>query len=164
MDSYICNGNKYRYSKGYIGLPIEINASLPKEIGVESNTLTIKSSFHISLVCVKNILNQNSREGLEKKIIESFCKFTTENDISFIRFTDEFRFAISEGRKTIVAMCEVSNLNKFFRLLSEELGVEVPTQPTHVTLYTLQPDLGIGLNSQEELEDKSKVVKVDINL
>lgn len=159
MKTYICGGEKYACDKGYIYMPIKIADTLPKSIEVEGNTLILKSSFHASLLCVKNILAEQNKE-LEQKIIESFCKFASENDISFVKFTGEFRFSEFEERKTILARCEISNLEKFSNQLSKELNIEIPTQPTHITLYTLQSDLGIGLNSFTELEEKSRVIDI----
>jgi hypothetical protein len=96
----------------------------------------------------------------EQVILDHFCNFVAKNDFSFLRFNGEFRLAKSEDRETIVARCEVTNLDKFTASLSGTLGIEIPPQPTHVTLYTLQPDLGIGLNSSVEIETKSAVIEV----
>ena len=163
MKKYICNGSKYVYDKGYVYLPIEIG-ELPKEVNIGGDKLSLKSSFHVSLICVRDILAKNNKENLEQIILDYFCKFILENDVSFIKFTGEFRLAKSEERKTIVARCEVSNLEKFLQQISNELGIEALNQPTHVTLYTLQPDLGIGLNSFAELEKKSISTEVPIEI
>jgi hypothetical protein len=159
MKNYICNTNKYAYDKGYIYLPIEIN-ELPKKINIDGDSLSLKSSFHVSLLCTKDILSKHQKENLEQVILDNFCKFVLENDISFVKFNGEFRLAKFEGRKTIIARCEVSNLEKFSQQLSNQLRIDIPTQPAHVTLYTLQPNIGIGMNSFTELETKS--VSVDV--
>lgn len=159
MTNFICNSNKYIYSKGYIHMPVMVNV-LPTEINFDGESLKLKSSFHASLMHVKGLLILNNKEGLENLILEKFCNFVKDKEINFLKYTGEFRFAQSEGRKTIVARCEVSNLEKFSNQLASELNIKVPTQPTHVTLYTLQPDIGIGLNSFEELEQKSHAIEI----
>ena len=159
MKDNICNSDKYTYNKGYICLPIEI-APLPKTIDVDGNILNLKSTFHVSLLCIKNILEKNNRENLEQLIIEKFCSFISKNEISFLKFNGEFRFAQFKERKTIIARCEVSHLVEFINFLSKELSIEIPLPPTHVTLFTLQPDMGIGLNSYEELGVKSKIIDI----
>ncbi len=156
--NYICGGNKFTYSKGYIALPLEING-LPETISVEGETLQRRSSFHVSLLCVNDILKEHDGD-LEGKILDSFCSFVNKNDISFVRYTGDFRFAQKDERKSLVARCEVSNLKEFSESLGRELGIEIPPQPTHVTLYTLQPDMGIGLNSPADMEGKSIPVQV----
>jgi hypothetical protein len=154
----ICGNTKYKYSKGYIGLPVEIS-NLPKTIVIDSKTLSLKSTFHVSLVCVKNILLAHKDiPNLEKKILDVFCKFVSKNEISFEKYKDEFRYAKDGERETIVAMCAVSNIEKLFKILNKEFGLETETPPTHVTLYTLQPDMGIGLNNMSDIENKTEVI------
>jgi len=155
----ICNTDKYAYGKGYIYLPIELTG-LPKEFDLEGETLSLKSSFHVSLVCVKDLLAKYDKENLEQMIFDQFCAFVAKNDINFLKFTGEFHLAKHEERKSLVAICEVSNLDNFTSSLSQELGLEISLQPTHVTLYTLQPDMGIGLNNPTDLENKSVIVDV----
>lgn len=155
--NYICGGTKFAYSKWYIGLPVEVG-SLPDTVTIEGETLHKKSSFHISLICVKDILSKNP--GVEQEVLDEFCSFAEKKDISLIRYTGEFRFAQHEERKTLVALCEISNLRELLESLGKKLGMALPSQPTHVTLYTLQPDAGIGLNSPADMESKSIPVEV----
>lgn len=155
--NYICGGTKFAYSKRYIGLPVEVG-SLPDTVTIEGETLQKKSSFHVSLICVKDILSKNP--GVEQEVLDEFCAFVKQKNISFVRYTGEFHFVRHEERKTLVALCEVSNLLEFSEILSRKLGMTLAPQPTHVTLYTLQPDAGIGLNSPADMETKSVLVEV----
>ena len=154
--NFICGGTKFIYSKGYIGLPVMLD-NLPDAVFVQGETLQKKSSFHVSLLCVKDILANNPDS--EQDVMETFCAFVADQDISFIRYMGEFRFVQHEERKTLVALCEVSNLSEFSSVLGKKLKMEIPPQPTHVTLYTLQPDIGIGLNSSVDMEQKSTSVE-----
>lgn len=155
--NYICGGTKFAYSKGYTGLPVDLN-NIPETVSVEGETLRRKSSFHVSLICVKDILSKNP--DVEQKAIDAFCSFAEKNDVSFIRYTGEFRFAQHNEKKTLVALCEISNLLELSENLGSKLGMLLPSQPTHVTLYTLQPDAGIGLNSHADMETES--IPVDV--
>lgn len=155
--NYICGGNTFTYSKGYIALPVEIHG-LPESVRIENETLQRRSSFHVSLLCVKDLLEKHG--NIEEKILDSFCSFVNKNDISFVKYSGEFRFAKNGERKSLVVRCETSNLKEFSVLLGRELGMSIPPQPTHVTLYTLQPDAGIGLNSPADMEAKSLPVQV----
>jgi 16S rRNA (adenine1518-N6/adenine1519-N6)-dimethyltransferase len=156
-ETLICNSSNITYDKGYIALWCE-NYDLPETIEIEGNTLTKKDHFHVSLLCVKNILETHPDK--EEEIIQHFCDFLQEHEIKFKGFTKKFRLATREERKSVIAMCKVSNLDAFAKYLSQKIGMEVAIQPTHVTIYTLQPSMGIGLNSPEELEEKSKLVDV----
>jgi hypothetical protein len=154
---YICGGSKFAYSKGYIGLPVIID-NLPMKVEVSGTVLKRKSSFHISLVCVKDILAK--KPDAEQVVLSEFCKFTSENDISFLGYTGEFRLAEYGERKSIVALCTVSNLNIFLELLSVKIGINIPAQPTHITLFTLQQEIGVGLNTPADMETKSRIVEL----
>jgi 16S rRNA (adenine1518-N6/adenine1519-N6)-dimethyltransferase len=153
----ICNSSNITYDKGYIALWCD-DYDLPDTIEIEGDILTKKDHFHVSLLCVKSILETHPDK--EEKIIQHFCDFTQEYEIKFKGFTKDFRLAAREERKSIVAMCKVSNLDAFAEYLSEQIGAEVAVQPTHVTIYILQHNMGIGINSPEELEEKSKLIEV----
>jgi serine protease inhibitor len=152
--NYICESEKHKYSKGYLYLPINLNVEkLPENITIQDTQLQIKSSFHVSLICIKNIEQDSGTENIGEKIINLFCEFIKENDINFDGFTGEFRFAKREedDRRSLVGMCNISNLNNFFDKINSDLGLNIPYQPTHVSLYTLVPDEAIGLNSLEDI-------------
>lgn len=156
-DKLICNSKDFTYNKGYIALRCK-NYDIPETFKVDGETLLKKDSFHISLVCIKNLLD--IKPEIESGVLEHFCNFLQENEIKFEGFTKEFRLAKHEERTSVVALCKVSNLHKFSDYLSEKIGIVVAPQPTHVTIYTLQQNAGIGLNSPEEMDEKSKPIEV----
>ncbi len=163
MKNYICDKNKYFFGNGYIATSVEIE-NLPKKLTLNNRTFLIKSSFHVSLVCVKNIVLRLG-EDFEQKIINLFCDFTSKNKISFIDYKEEIRYAVDKktGRETIIIMCDVSNLKKFFGALNKKFGLNTETPPTHVTLYTLQQDKGIGLNNISDIKDKTIIITEQIS-
>ena len=156
-ETLICNSSNITYSKGYIVLWLD-TYPLPEKIEVGEVTLLKKDHFHVSLLCVKNILE--SQPDIEQDILNHFCDFIKDNDMKFDGFTTEFRLATRDDRKSIVAICRVSNLDKFFNYLSEKIGTTISHQPTHVTIYTLQSNIGIGLNSKSEMEQKSVSIEI----
>jgi len=156
-DSLICNSENITYNKGYIALWCK-DYDLPDTFEVGGETLLKKDHFHVSLLCVKNILGV--KPDIEDEVLQHFCDFIKGNEIKFEGFTKEFRLAQNDERKSVVALCKVSNLHEFAEYLTEKIGVTVAPQPAHITIYTLQPNAGIGLNSPEEMEDKSKLIEV----
>lgn len=154
-ETLICNSSNITYNRGYIALWLE-NYALPETLNIDSISMLKKDHFHVSLLCVKNILENNP--GSEKNILHHFCNFIKDNEVKFEGFTKEFRLAERNERKSIVALCKVSNLQRFTEYLTEKIDIEVAPQPTHVTIYTLQHNIGIGLNSPEEMEDKSRSI------
>lgn len=156
-DTLICSTSNITYNKGYIALWCE-NYDLPDTFEIGDEALIKKDHFHVSLLCVKNILEVYPDK--EDEIIQYFCDFLKDNEIKLEGFSGEFRVATHEERKSLVGLCVVTNLHKFAEYLTEQIRLEVAPQPAHVTLYTLQQNMGIGLNSSDELEEKSVVVSV----
>ncbi|PCI27726.1 hypothetical protein COB55_05210 [Candidatus Wolfebacteria bacterium] len=162
MKNYICNNTEYFFGNGYIAVPVLIE-SLPKTLEVNGKILFLKSSFHVSLVCVKDIVSQYGTAA-EQRVIDLLCNFVSENKISFTNYKDEVRYAVDEetGRETLIVMSDVSNIDEFFKRLNKELGFNIEVPPTHITLYTLQPDKGIGLNTSSDIEEKSTILTEEI--
>jgi hypothetical protein len=158
---YICNTQKFKYNKGYLALPIRLDSDkLPKTLFAENTALSIKTSFHVSLMCIKNVEENTDIENIAAKITNLFCEFIENHEIHFENFTGIFRFTErdEDGRKSLVGMCNIKNLNNFFDKVNTDLELNIPYQPTHVSLYTLNLDEAIGLNSQEDIEAMTKDV------
>ncbi len=158
-EKFICDGEKYTFKKKTIGLPVVIEG-LPDKLDIEGCTLLRRSSFHVSLVCIGKIIEKQNIQApdFENVVINDFCEFVSQNDISLIRYRDEFRFVAQNERQSVVAMCEVTNLERFFDLLNRKYQLHLETPPTHVTLYTLQPDAGIFLTDSNDIEKLTKTV------
>lgn len=160
---FICDGEKYEVGgskNDIIGLPVTF-AGLPPKIEVEGYTLSLKSSFHVSLVCIGKIIEKNKLKDIElvNKVVSDFCEFISHTNIDLMCYRDEFRF-ISEGEnRAVVVMCDISNLDKFFDLINQKYGLHLECPPTHVTLYTLQPNIGIFLTDSDDMENLSKPIE-----
>lgn len=136
-------------------LPTEL---LPERVELNGIPLVKKSSFHVSLVCVKEIVLQYEAAGhkddteFAQAILERFSRYVTKHPITFLGFRDEFRHVVRGEDESIIVVCDVSNLTQFFDELNTEYGLQIPYQPTHVTLYTLKPNVGIGISSQTNMQ------------
>jgi hypothetical protein len=164
---FIC-GNKYTISgTNTIALSVEI-FNLPARINVENSDLVSKSTFHISLVCINEIIHKNkiTDTNFKDSVVADFCNFVQENDVDLIKYTNEFRFVEQNDQKSIVAFCEVSNINKFFDILNEKYNLNLECPPMHVTIYLLEGKLGIFLTDTNDLNDFTKIIPnpIGINL
>ncbi|HET7673836.1 MAG TPA: hypothetical protein VFK11_04990 [Candidatus Saccharimonadales bacterium] len=141
---------------GYIRLEDLKLGELPKNIKVDGSELVIKQEFHISLVWVgrlKEMVNEPDKEKIKKEMIAEFEQFTKEHPMTDFDLTKELRLVNKEGRKSVIAMAEVPGIEAFFERLSRKYDVNLPVQPTHITLYTLPTDkIGIGILSYGELD------------
>lgn len=166
MIDFICDNNKYTFNDKSltISLPVS-NFNLPNKIKLEENDLCLKSNFHITLVPIGKIIEKNNLkiENLSNFILKDFCDFISFNSIDLIEYSNEYRFVQEKDLRTIVVMCKVSNLDKFFKLINQKYNINIETPPTHVTLYTLYDKLGIFILDNDDLYLKTKIIN-DFNL
>ncbi len=159
----ICGGKKYQIGgpkEDSIGLPVSI-VGLPDKIKVEGRVLLLKTSFHISLVCVGKIIERYniSISDFLNKVAANFCEFINENGaINFLRYRDEFRFAEDDKRKSVIVMCDISNLNNFFEFINKKYNLAIEYPPAHITLYTSEKDKGIFLTDSDEIKRLTKII------
>ena len=160
---FICDGEKYDFYEGTrtITLPVSVE-NLPNSIEAEGQTLVLKSSFHVSLVCLGKIMEKQTIAILdfEKKIVADFCEFVQSVDISLVRHRNEFKFVEEKDRKSVIVMCDVSNLESFFKHINQKYALQLEIPPTHVTLYTLQSDVGIFVTDSRDVKLLTKPVVV----
>ena len=152
----------YGYDDGYIYL--EVHASgLPDHVNINADTLYLKGELHISLLCAKKIaalIDSERADEIQQELVKEFISFTSTTPLDSFKPSKTFRLVKRNDRQTIVMMVDVPNLDKLFNHLSQKYGGALPLQPTHITLYTLQPEAGIGILSRMELERDSELVEV----
>lgn len=148
---------------GYISLAHIDLLNMPETVTVEGQTLLKKSEFHVSIMALKNLAPMLDSEHVEQAaetLTQSFLEFAKEHDLSTFHLMGEYRLVTRAERVTIVAMVELDNISELFDYLRAKHGINFPTQPTHITIYTLQPEVGIGILSRDELINES--VSVDV--
>ena len=154
---------RHNYDNGYISLVnIELE-NAPDKITVNGNELLKKSEFHISVMAIKNLaplLDPDNVEQASELLKQDFLDFAITNDLMNFALTGEYRLVTRDERVTVVAMVDLKSVEGLFQYLRQKHNIDFPTQPTHITLYTLQPEAGIGILSQEQLETDSILVEV----
>lgn len=167
-NGFICGGEKYQLA-GQTGnsiiLPVAIEG-LPPTLEIEGYTLILKTNFHVTLVPTGKIIKKYgiSIPNFLEKVNADFCDFVERAPADFLRYQDEFRFVSENERRTVIVTCDISNLNEFFSVLNKKYGLQIEIPPTHVTLYTLQPDLGIYLIDSNDLETLTKTIPTSLKL
>jgi len=155
---FICGKDKYELgglNTDLIFLPVSFE-NIPQEIKAQEYTLYFPTPFHVSLVYIGKIVKKYSISipDFLNKIVGDFCNFIKTNPIEVIRYNNEFRLANRDGKKTIVVMCEVSNLNKFFDFVNQKYKLNIKYTPTHVTLYnTVKGEPGISLMDLDDIKN-----------
>ncbi|MCM2338854.1 MAG: hypothetical protein NDI62_00130 [Burkholderiales bacterium] len=159
MDRELICGGKFVFGHETISLLVSFN-NLPNKINFEGNDLFLNDFLHVSLVCIGKIIEKHvvNISDFKDKIIKDFCEFSSNNEIGPVLYTNEFKFVEKEDKKTIVVMCNVPNLNKFFDLINEKYGLNIEYPPTHVTLYKLANKLGIFLTDLDDIKNLTKPI------
>lgn len=154
---------RHNYDNGYIALVnIELE-NAPDKITVNGDELLKKSEFHVSIMAIKNLaplLEPDSAEKASELLKQDFLDFAATKDLTSLTLTAKYRLVTRDERATIVAMVDLKGVEGLFQYLRQRHNVDFPTQPTHITLYTLQPEAGIGILSQEQLETSSIPIEV----
>lgn len=148
-----------------ICLPVSISG-IPASIEMEGYMLQLKTKFHATLVAAGEMLRKGkaAEPDFLRKVVADFCEFVKENPIELIRYRDEYRFMAEDEKRSVVVMVDVSNLDKFFALLNKKYNLQLEYPPTHVTLYTLQPDVGIFMTDQDDLQRLTKLIQSPVKL
>lgn len=158
----------HNHDNGYISLIIKNFVTLPDEITVSQKTLLRKGEFHVSLLALKNILplvNAVDASVSEDDLVQDFLDYQKDVELSEYNLTSQLRYVSRGERETVIIMVDVPNLGRLFDKLRAKYNVDLPTQPTHITLYTLQPETGIGILSNDELQRDSKSIEIpELNL
>ena len=152
-------------SKDVIGLPLTM-LNLPNTIEVEGVTLTLKNAFHVSLICIGKIIEKYAVQdsNFRSSVIDDFVDYTSQCEIGLIKIKNDFRFVTAAEHRSVIVMCDISNLHGFFNLLNQKYVLNVEYPPTHVTLYTLQPEKGIFVTDSNDLIKLTKLIPSPVSL
>lgn len=154
----------YAYETGYVAQHLGGPGALPPVIHLAGVEYRVKPELHCSLVAVKNITPVLIQRGLmpveevEQRVTEIIASLITKHQPHLQQYLPEIRVAVKpeESKQSLIIMVRVNNLEEFYAELSATLQLEVPVQTPHVTLYTLPNGLGIGVNGQTQLEERTR--------
>ena len=149
--------DNYRFDQGYVMLPLVLPiGGLNKNIVLFGDTYHLKKEFHVSLLSTKNLTRKYSIS--EEESLDFFRGFTLSKDLINVHYLPEYRIATHvDGRKSIIQIVSIENYDLFFQELRKYFEIEIPTQPLHITIYTLDGGNGIGISSPEEMERTFKI-------
>lgn len=153
----------YKYWQSSIGYTDIQLSGLPESINVKGDWLARKEEFHITTISVKiiaELIDPTNTDKIVAQIVKDFKDFLVRNKPDKFKLTKQFRFVQNGEEKTVVVLCELLGVPEFFDELRKKYNKPLPTQPFHITLYTLNSRYGIGILSQEVLNEIS--VPVDI--
>ncbi len=153
-------GLKYPYGQNeqgsiYLSLDANLFSAFPQEVEWKGVRLSKKDEFHVTLLHAKQTPELSHIPN--ERLASLFESFVERNPMKFESFLEDLRFIEEGADKTIVARCAVSNLNELFAELNKSFGARLPVQAAHVTLYTLEKNKGIYINSDQQMENSERV-------
>ncbi len=152
--TYICMTINSEDGYIWLQLPAEPFAILPETIETEQGTLRRKREFHVTLVQATAIPEAELRALLDE--------YVAETPISFDRFEDDFRLAVSPPRTSIAVRCRLNNHAGLFDRIEERTGQRLPLQPSHVSLYTKDTPQGVGISTEEAWQSYQRLDLPDL--
>lgn len=140
MNRNVNNVNSNIYlSYGYLMLPLNLNVS--SKIKIEGKMFFPKKGYHISLICLENLLESNQKEIL------SFAK---KYPVELKRITKVYRLATQGNKQSIIVRVHLKGLKKLISAVNKHFSYNFAYPPTHITLFTLKDQYGIPINSNSE--------------
>lgn len=140
-----------------IVLPIDpaLFGDLPEVVTWNGVEFSKKVEFHVTLIHVQQASELSGASREETALL--FDSFVEKNPIAFLSLLNDIRQAEEGKNKTILARCIVSNIDELFAHLNTQLKIAMPVQPAHVTLYSVEYNRGIHVNSNEKMESLDRV-------
>ena len=153
--SYITDHHDYN-DYGYIGLIGLKLANVPEAITVEGIKLTKKAEFHVTLICVRKIaelIDHERAAAIEQELVADFAVYQAEHPMVEFMPKHEYYLMRKDDRITLVGLMNMPSLEPYFEHLRQKYDRQLPTQPAHITMYTIDPagHRGIGILSEAEL-------------
>ena len=129
--------------------------ALPQVVSWNGLELSKKEEFHMTLLHVQQASELSGRPREETASL--FNSFVGKNPIECLSLSNDLRYAEEGANKTILVRCIVSHVDGLFADLNRTFAIAMPVQPAHVTLYSLEKNKGIHINSDEKMGGLERV-------
>ena len=134
--------------------PVELD--LPERLHIAGHDWFCKPEFHVTTFTPRDLAAtfDVDAEALQQAGARHRDELTRRRRIRFDGRIAHVR--AEDGRRTLVAFCDVPGLDDVYRRLSAAVGRSLPVPPTHVTLYTSRPGMkGIGLSTAADVAERA---------
>lgn len=140
MNKNIFNANSDIYlNYGYLTLPLSLSIISKIKIGTES--FFPKNGYHVSLIRLEDF------PGFDQKKVLNFAK---KYPVNLKKITKIYRLVTQENQQSIIVRVHLQGLKKLISAVNNHFGYSFVYPPTHITLFTLKDQYGIGVNSTNE--------------
>ena len=128
---------------------------LPDRIEALGESWSRKVEFHVTAVSAATL--QQAGEG-DPEVWRAVAAVARGRSIGpVLVFEDVRRVTHPErpGLRTLIAMAHAGGLDALHHDLSVALGTQVGPPPAHITLYSSDPEAGIGIDTEWELVQRA---------
>ncbi len=154
----------YEYTQGYVLSWRPMIPGLPSRLSIDGHAYIVKPKFNCSLVAVKKLIPQiierDHLSGEDAQKVVTDAVFTAVNTVKpeFQGYLNDVRIGDkpSEDKRSILVMVRVTGISEVFRQINKALNLHQPAQPVHVSLYTAENGLPLGMTTPEELRSLSQ--------
>jgi len=155
----------YIQADGYILMRLPGIPALPSSLKFLGRTFHRVDDLHLSLVAVNHLAARLVKHrGIEQAVARGEVLAAATNAINhhapkLEAYRNEIRLVDhpSEDRHTLIVVARVPQLDQVYAEMSSVLGLSLPAQPAHVTIYA-NPAGGetVGVRSEAELAERTR--------
>ena len=155
------SNSSIRVSPGQSLIAPVIIEGLPAQIHALGQDWQRKREFHLTAASAKAL----ERAGKDRDDLwDVVTEVASGRSMAPIQVGREIRRVSSADTpelRTLIVLADAPRLIELHRALSAALGTELHPPPAHITLYSTDPDQGIGLDDERELEERAPALTED---
>lgn len=149
----VINDNFGVYLK-YDYLIFPVNLKIVPKIKIGNIIFYSKTNYHVSLLCL---------EGISKSEQQKIFEYSKKYIFKLGKITNKYRLVTENKLQSIIVRVRFTGLKRFILSINKKFSHDFKYPPTHITLFTLKGQTGIGVNTYKSYRDLcSKVSKEDI--
>jgi hypothetical protein len=130
-------------------------AGLPEHVDALGGRWQRKSEFHLTAIAARVLERLELGRPWLWELVE---RLASGRSLGPVAISTDVRRASDPEKpelRTLLVIADCPGLSELYRELSAELDVELPAPPAHVTLYSTDPDEGIGIVDRRELRERA---------
>ncbi len=131
---------------------------LPEEIDVLGRRWARKCEFHLTAISAQTV---EGRGGGNWKLVRDVASGRSLGPIAAGQEIRRVRHPEKPELHTLIVMAHAAGLDDLYDEMSIALGVSLQAPPAHVTLYSTDPEQGIGIDTADELDERAPSLSRD---
>jgi hypothetical protein len=140
--------------------PLAIDG-LPAQVEALGERWRRKSEFHLTAIAFRALERLERARPGASGLIERLAPGRAVGPTAVTADLRRVRHPARPELRTLIVMVDSPGLDELYRDLSAAIGMRLSAPPAHVTLYSSDPDEGIGIVDQRELLERAPSLSPD---